>query len=660
MAGVRQPSDAIRVALAGYGLGGAAFHAPFIATTPGLTLAAIVTRDPGRQTQASHDHPAARIVADVAELWEPSAEIDAVVISTPNRTHVPLALAAVAAGLHVVVDKPVAPSSADARRLANAGVRHGVIIVPFQNRRWDGDFLTVRRILADGAVGTPLRFESRFDRWRPTPRGGWRELGAADEAGGLLFDLGSHLIDQALALFGPAREVYAELDRRRPGVESDDDAFVALTHASGVRSHLSMSALAAQPSPRFRVLGSAGAYTKWGLDVQEDALRAGVRPGGDAWGVEPADAWGTLGAGDEVRRMPTERGNYGAFYEGFVRAVRGDGPPPIAMADAIAALEVIEAARESARERRVVVIPKPASRTVTVYQVDAFTKERFTGNPAGVVLDASGLTDAEMQRIALELGNSETAFLLPPEGGGHDLRIRYFTPKTEVPLCGHATIASHYTRAVVHQLEPGTVVQRGLAGDLPVEVAREDGDYQVTLTLTRPTFEPPLGDAEVSRLCAALGIGPDDLLAGAPVQVAAAGHGKVIVGLARRDTLMRLAPDMPALAALSRDIRCNGYHVFTFDTGDASVLTSCRMFAPAIGVVEDPVTGNGNGPLGAYLVRHRLVPHDGRRLTFRSAQGASVGRPGIVHVSVDIEHGEPVRIQIGRDAVIVFKAELYV
>jgi len=304
-------------------------------------------------------------------------------------------------------------------------------------------------------------------------------------------------------------------------------------------------------------------------------------------------------------------------------------------------------------------VDRTSARAVTVYQVDAFTKHRFTGNPAGVVLDASGLSDAEMQGIALELGNSETAFLFPPSARDHDVRIRYFTPKAEVPLCGHATIAAHYTRAVVGRLPAGTVVQRGLAGDLPVELTQERGDYQVTLTLATPVFEAPLADALVSRICSALGIGAGDLLPNAPVQVVGAGHSKVMVGLGRRETLMRLEPDMAALTALSREVGSNGYHVFTFDTGEPGVLTSCRMFAPAIGVPEDPVTGNGNGPLGAYLVRHGLVPHDGRRLTFCSTQGASVSRRGVVHVDVDIEGDQPRRVRIGRDAVIVFRAELY-
>jgi PhzF family phenazine biosynthesis protein len=298
-------------------------------------------------------------------------------------------------------------------------------------------------------------------------------------------------------------------------------------------------------------------------------------------------------------------------------------------------------------------------RCVTVYQVDAFTKERFTGNPAGVVLDASGLSEHEMQRIALELGNSETAFLLPADGPDHDVRIRYFTPKTEVPLCGHATIAAHYTRARVQNLAAGTVVQRGVAGDLAIALTRDGGDHQVTLTLVPPTFQPPLRDAYVDRLLRALGISGDALLPEAPIQVVAAGHGKVIVGLRDHATLVGLAPDMRALVALSRDIGCNGYHVFTFDTGDKRLVTTCRMFAPAIGVAEDPVTGNGNGPLGAYLVKHHLVRHDGRTFRFLSAQGESVGRPGVVHVAVDIEGDAPVRVRIGQDAVIVFKAELY-
>jgi predicted dehydrogenase len=340
----------LRAGVIGYGLGGSAFHAPFIATTPGLQLSAIVTSDAERQRAAARAYPGVRLIDDVSELWDTRLGLDLVAISTPNRTHVPLAMSAIAAGKHVVVDKPIAPSSNEARALADAARQRGVLIIPFQNRRWDGDFLTLRRLVSDGAVGTPLRFESRFERWRPRPTRGWRERGAANEAGGLLFDLGSHLIDQALVLFGPVRDVYAHLDRRREGVDADDDTFVALTHGSGVRSHLYMSAVAAQAAPRFRLLGQSGAFTKWGLDVQEDALRSGARPGGPDWGKEPEERWGTLGTDGQTHRVPTERGDYGAFYAAVAGAIRGDGPPPVEVADAIAMLEVIETARRHARE----------------------------------------------------------------------------------------------------------------------------------------------------------------------------------------------------------------------------------------------------------------------------------------------------------------------
>ena len=228
------------------------------------------------------------------------------------------------------------------------------MLTVFQNRRWDGDFLTLTRLLSEGALGKPLRFESRFERWRPTPKPGWRESGGSEEAGGLLYDLGSHLIDQALVLFGPASEVYAEMDLRRPAVEVDDDTFVAITHKSGVRSHLFMSAVAAQLGPRFRVLGSKAAYVKHGMDVQEAALRDNVGLGSTGFGHDPRDAWGQLGSGGDIERIPTEVGSYQKFYAGVVAALRGSAPPPVDPQDAVATLEVIEAARSSASDRRVV------------------------------------------------------------------------------------------------------------------------------------------------------------------------------------------------------------------------------------------------------------------------------------------------------------------
>lgn len=343
-----------RVGVIGYGLAGAYFHAPFIAATPGLELAMVVTRDPARRAQAARDYPGIRVVDSPDEIWRASPRLDVAVVATPNRWHVELARAAADAGLAAVVDKPVAASAAEARALIAHCRACGSLLTVYQNRRWDGDFVTLQRLVREGAVGQPLRFESRFERWRPGRRDGWRLRPDREEAGGLLFDLGSHLVDQAIMLFGPVAAVYAELDRRQPGVQVDDDSFVALTHRSGVRSHLFMSVMAAQAGPRFRLLGSKAAYVKYGMDPQEDALRAGGRPGTPEWGAEPVDRWGQLGHGEALHAVPTAPGRYQEFYRGLVRALRGEGPPPVEPEDAAKALDVIEAACRSAVERRLV------------------------------------------------------------------------------------------------------------------------------------------------------------------------------------------------------------------------------------------------------------------------------------------------------------------
>jgi predicted dehydrogenase len=336
---------ALRVGLLGYGLAGRVFHAPLIAAAKDLALAAVVTRDPERQERLRADHPGALVLATADELFTRAKDIDLVVVATPPRSHVPLARAALEAGLPVVVDKPFAPAAADARDLAAEARRRSLLLTVFQNRRWDGDFLTVRRLVGEGALGAVRRFESRIERWVPVPKVGWRERGGPEEAGGLLFDLGAHLVDQALQLFGPARVVYAELDRRRPGVAVDDDAFVAITHASGVRSHLWMSKVAAQRGPRFRVVGERAAFTKYGVDGQEPALAAGGVPGSPGWGEETEAAWGRLGLEGEARPVRTDPGDYPAFYAGVARALRLGEPPPVDPADAVAGLEVIEEAR---------------------------------------------------------------------------------------------------------------------------------------------------------------------------------------------------------------------------------------------------------------------------------------------------------------------------
>ncbi|MEH0934127.1 Gfo/Idh/MocA family protein [Micromonospora psammae] len=338
----------LRVGLLGYGIAGRVFHAPLIAATPGLRLHAIVTASPERREQARHEHPDARLVDDADLLWRSADALDLVVVATPNSQHVPMARAAIAAGLPVVVDKPLAPTAAQGRELVDEAERRGVPLTVFQNRRWDGDFLTARRLVQQGALGRVTRFESRFERWRPAIKPGWRELGAPQEAGGVLWDLGAHLVDQAVQLFGPVRSVYAEVDRRRPGAQVDDDAFVALTHTGGVRSHLWMSAVAAQLGPRLRILGDRAAYTTYGLDVQEEALRDGGRPDRPGWGEVTPDRYGQLGVDGELRPVPTAPGRYQDFYAEVATALRDGTPLPVDPRDSVDTVALIELAHRSA------------------------------------------------------------------------------------------------------------------------------------------------------------------------------------------------------------------------------------------------------------------------------------------------------------------------
>ncbi|MGA5468477.1 Gfo/Idh/MocA family oxidoreductase [Streptomyces arboris] len=347
----------LRVALVGYGLAGSVFHAPLIAATEGLVLNTVVTSNEERRAEARAAYPDLRFAASPDELWERADELDLVVIASPNKTHVALATAALKAGLPVVVDKPIAGTAAEARELAALAEERGLLLSVFQNRRWDNDFRTLAALIADGELGEVQRFESRFERWRPQPKGGWRESGDPEEIGGLLYDLGSHVVDQALVLFGPAVQVYAESDVRRPGAAADDDTFIAITHANGVRSHLYVSATTAQLGPRFRVLGSTAGYVKYGLDPQEAALREGRRPGdgGEPWGEEVEEVWGRIGSGESpltgggtpVRTLP---GDYPAYYAAVAAAVLGTGENPVTALQAAAALDVLEAARRSARE----------------------------------------------------------------------------------------------------------------------------------------------------------------------------------------------------------------------------------------------------------------------------------------------------------------------
>jgi len=305
----------------------------------------VVTTNGDRREQALREHPGVAVVGTADEVWERAAELDLAVIATPNKSHLPLGLAALEAGLAVVVDKPLALNATEARSLVDAAAERGRMLSAFQNRRWDGDFLTLRKLLAEKQLGRVHRFESRFERWRPQLGDGWRERIPAAEGGGLLLDLGSHLVDQAVQLFGPVRELYAEVAARREGAVADDDVFLALEHESGVRSHLWASVLAADPGPRFRVLGDRAAFVKHGLDVQEEALRAGRSPTEPGFGEEPRERWGRLVTGEEQSEVPTEPGSYSSFYAGVAASLRDGAPPPVDPRDAVAVLELLDEAR---------------------------------------------------------------------------------------------------------------------------------------------------------------------------------------------------------------------------------------------------------------------------------------------------------------------------
>lgn len=344
----------------GYGLGGSAFHAPLIATTPGLSLAAVVTSDPGRAAAVKDRYPGTAVVPGVERLLagDPAGDVDLVVVSVPNARHREVAEAAIEAGLAVVVDKPVTPTVADALHLARLAAERGVSIIAYHNRRWDGDFLTVRHLTETGRLGQVWRFESRFERWKPVPATGTWKQDPAQPGGGILYDLGTHLVDQALTLFGPPESVYAEISGRRSAL--DDDAFVALRYPGGPAVHLWASSQAAQLGPRFRVLGSDGGYVKYGMDPQEDALRSGRSPTDDGWGEEPPAAWGRLGSVEGTEAVPTRPGAYPSFYAGVAAHLLEGAPAPVDFADAVAGLAVLEAALESARTGAVVPAPAPA------------------------------------------------------------------------------------------------------------------------------------------------------------------------------------------------------------------------------------------------------------------------------------------------------------
>jgi predicted dehydrogenase len=354
-------SGDLKAAIIGYGMAGQVFHAPLVQSTAGMTVAAIVTTNPVRRGQAAADYPRAAMYQSADELWADSDRYNLAVVGTPNKFHVPLAARALQHGLPVVIDKPMATSSEEGREILDLAEKRGLPITCFQNRRWDGDFLTVRRVVERNILGPITRFESRFERYRATVRpDAWRESTPWAEGGGLLWDLGSHLIDQAIVLFGTPSSVYAEVSSRRPDSVVDDDTFVALTFANGVNAHLWMSSASRVSGPRFRVHGLSGTYEKYGLDPQEAALQSGDRPDRAGWGAEPEAAWGRAQTQIDGMtfdgRIETLPGEYQAFYTGVRDTLVCGKPLPVDPRDSVRVMEVIEAAHESALENRTVAL----------------------------------------------------------------------------------------------------------------------------------------------------------------------------------------------------------------------------------------------------------------------------------------------------------------
>ena len=342
-------ADAVRVGLVGYGGAGRGFHAPLLARA-GLDVVLVQTGDPDRAAAARAELPGAAVVPTFEEVLRSAPDL--VVLASPTGAHVEQALACLHAGVPVVVDKPLAVTADDARRVAREAAGAGVPLTVFQNRRWDAEHLVLRELLAGGLLGEVLRFERRWERWRPRPRDRWRETTPAADGGGLLLDLGTHLVDSAVHLLGPVTRVYAELAARTTVAE--DDVFLACTHESGVRSHLGALSLSGAPGPRTRVLGTRGAYVATSFEGELSAFT-------DLADLDTEHA-GWLVVGEERRPVRRGQGDAADFYRMVARALLdGTGQPgmPVQPQEAVHVLDVLDAARASAERADVVGVPPP-------------------------------------------------------------------------------------------------------------------------------------------------------------------------------------------------------------------------------------------------------------------------------------------------------------
>jgi predicted dehydrogenase len=332
-----------QVGLVGYGLAGSVFHAPLLQHTPGLALHGIVSSQRDRLLRRFTDVR----IHDTPESLFADPAIDAVVIATPNAQHAPLAIAALRAGKHVMVDKPFALSVAEADAVIAAAKDAERVVTVFQNRRFDADFLSLQGLLANGTLGEVAEVHSHFDRFRPQVRDRWRESDVP--GGGLWMDLGPHLLDQMLVLFGWPQAISADIAAQREGACSDD-YFHAVLHYPRMRAIVHAGSLVSAPAPRFVVHGTRGSYIKEGLDVQEDQLRAGVVPGAPGWGVDPVHGVLVTQDGDgRVQRAHVDNatGEYRRLYAAFAEAIAGRGAPTVSPTQALQVMRLLEAGRES-------------------------------------------------------------------------------------------------------------------------------------------------------------------------------------------------------------------------------------------------------------------------------------------------------------------------
>jgi predicted dehydrogenase len=352
----------LNIALIGYGMAAKVFHTPLISSVSGLRLSHIVSSKPDVVKQ---DWPRTTVLATPADAFS-NPEIDLIVVATPNDSHFDLAQRALTAGKHLVVDKPFTTTVAEATELAALARKSGRVLAVFQNRRWDGDFLTLRALISESRLGDVVHFESHYDRYRPLVRKRWREQ--PGPASGIWYDLGPHLIDQALQLFGTPEGVRADLEMQREGAQTVDYFHVLLRYGRG-RVILHASSLVRGDLPRFIVHGRAASYVKYGMDTQEEALKRGERPGGANWGVDPRD--GTLiqrgndSDAETSATVPTVPGNYRGYYEAVRDAILRGAPNPAPAEYGVLVMRLLEAGAESSASRREVPFGGAAATSAT-------------------------------------------------------------------------------------------------------------------------------------------------------------------------------------------------------------------------------------------------------------------------------------------------------